>query len=395
MAEGKATVLRTAEDSPRIADIPAPPRLVARPRIGRRRLTRWGLLVLGPLAVILVTGWYYVTGGRYISTDDAYVKTDVAAVNAQVSGRVLALDVRDNQPVTAGQLLLTIDPGSYNLLLPTTPRSYSLAYTAAAANLAQVADQIAALRANYVGKEAALHQTQETITFLTREFQRQSNLAGHGYASEQAYDTAHHNLVQAQAQADIIRQQMAAIQAELGGNIATPTKDLPQYQAALALRDDADQALKLTKVYAPAAGIVTNVTLRPGDYINAGAPLFSLAEIRHTWVTGNFKETELTYVKQGQPATVTVDAYPGVVWHAKVESLSPASGDVFSLLPPQNATGNWVKVVQRIPVRLEVENKAGMPQLRAGMSVTAEIDTHHHRYLPAFLAKIAGLFGLQ
>ena len=155
---------------------------------------------------------------------------------------------------------------------------------------------------------------------------------------------------------------MAAIQAQLGGDVNKPTEELATYRAALARRDDAALALSRTKVVAPAAGVVANVTLRPGDYISTGTPVFSLAEIGHTWIEANFKETELTHVVPGQEATVTVDTYPGITWKARVESLSPASGNEFSLLPAQNSSGNWVKVVQRIPVRLALEPQPGAPQ---------------------------------
>lgn len=339
----------------------------------RRQLVRWGLIVLGPLLVLLAAGWFYVTGGRYVSTDDAFVKTDLVSINAQVSGQVTGLYVQNNQTVNAGQLLFEIDP-----------QSYQIALDQAEANLTNVRSQIAALRANYLEKAALLKNAEETVQFQQREYNRQVNLRSSGVASEQKVDDARHGFENAQRQAEVVRQQMAAIEAQLGGDVTKPMEQLAIYRAALARRDDAALALSRTKVFAPGAGVVANVTLRPGDYINAGAPVFSLAELGHTWIEANFKETELTHVLTGQTAAITVDSFPGVTWTGHVESLSPASGNEFSLLPAQNSSGNWVKVVQRIPVRVAIDAQPGAPQLRAGMSVDVEIDTGPHH--PAWVA---------
>lgn len=373
-AAERVTSLRTGADAPRpkaVDEARAPAR-------SRRPLIRWGLIGLGPLVVLLAAAWFYVTSGRYVTTDDAFVQTDLVSVNAQVPGQVTGLYVQDNQSVTAGQLLFELDP-----------RSYQIALAQAEANLSNVASQIASLRANYLEKFALLKNAEENIQYQQREFNRQNNLHSSGVASEQKVDEQQRALENAQQQADAIREQMAAIQAQLGGDTSKPTEDLPMYQAALARRDDAALALSRTKVFAPAAGVVAHVTLRPGDYVNAGMPVFSLAEVGHTWIEANFKETELTHVLPGQEATVTVDTYPGITWKARVESLSPASGNEFSLLPAQNSSGNWVKVVQRIPIRLAIEPQPNAPVLRAGMSVIVEVDTGPHP--PAWLAKIERL----
>ena len=348
------------------------------PAGARRQLVRWGLIGLGPLVVLLAALWFYVTGGRYVSTDDAFVKTDLVSINAQVPGQVTGLYVHNNQSVEAGQLLFELDP-----------RSYQIALDQAEANLINVKSQIDSLRANYLEKAAMLKNAEETVQFQQREYNRQTNLRSSGVASEQKVDEARRAYDNAQQQTDVVRQQMAAIQAQLGGDVSKPTEELATYRAALARRDDAALALSRTKVVAPAAGVVANVTLRPGDYIGTGTPVFSLAEIGHTWIEANFKETELTHVVAGQEATVTVDTYPGITWKARVDSLSPASGNEFSLLPAQNSSGNWVKVVQRIPVRLALEPQPGAPQLRAGMSVMAEIDTGPHH--PAWLQHLLNL----
>jgi membrane fusion protein, multidrug efflux system len=365
---------------PKTADTPlaAGERRARAPAGSRRALLRWGLIALGPLLVVLVAGYFYLTSGRYSSTDDAFVKTDVVSVNAQVAGQVTAVHVGNNQQVTEGQLLFELDP-----------RSYQIALMQAEADLTNVSSQVAALRANYQEKAAMLRNAEEAIQYQQREYNRQVNLRSSGVASEQKVDEVRRAFDAAQRQADVIRQQMAALQAQLGGDVAKPTEELAVYRAALARRDDAALALSRCKVVAPAAGTLANVTLRPGDYVSAGAPVFALAESGHMWVDAHFKETDLTYVRQGQPATVTVDAYPGRVWQAHVDSISPASGNEFALLPAQNSSGNWVKVVQRIPLRVSIAAQPDAPPLRAGMSVQVEIDTGPHH--PAWFAKLENL----
>ena len=375
-ARSDVTALR-----PKVADAPhhAPGATRHRPRRSRRQVIRWTLIGLGPILVLLVAGWFYVTSGRYVSTDDAFVKTDLVNVSAQVSGQVVAVHVTNNQRVAAGDLLFDLDPASYQIAL-----------NQADADLSNVASQIAALRASYLEKSASLRNVEDMIQFQQREFNRQTNLRSSGVASEQKVDEARRALDNALRQADVVRQQLAAIQAQLGGDVNKPTEEMALYRAALARRNDAALALARTKIVAPAAGVVANVTLRPGNFVTAGAPVFSLAEIDHTWVDAYFKETDLTHVIPGQTATVTVDTYPGITWTAKVESVSPASGSEFSLLPAQNSSGNWVKVVQRILVRLTIDPQPNAPQLRAGMSVVAEIDTGPHH--PRWLTEIENLF---
>lgn len=349
----------------------------------RRRKIRWLLIGLGPLLVLIVGGWFYFTSGRYATTDDAFVKTDLVSVSSQVPGQVSRVLVQNNQRIAAGQVLFEIDPASYKIAL-----------AQAEANVANVRNQIEALRANYAEKQAELKSAQQTVDFQQTEYNRAASLRKTSAVSQQQLDQARHNLEVAQQNVAQVQQQMAAILAQLGGDTATPVENLPQYRAAVARRDDAQLALDRTEVKAPADGVVANVTLRAGDYVTAGQQVFSLAEIGHVWVVGNFKETDLTHVVDGQPAKVTVDTYPGVTWNAKVESVSPASGNEFSILPPENSSGNWVKVVQRIPVRLKLEPQAGAPLLRAGMSVYATIDTGPHGPVSTFLAEVQSfLFG--
>jgi len=379
MAENRTVLLRPAAPEPATA-----PSQEHKPRRrAPRHYTRWTLLALGPIAVILGAGFAYLSGGRYVDTDDAYVKTDIVSINAQASGQLVAIHVHDNQAVKTGELLFELDP-----------KSYQIAVKQAEANMAAIADQIAVLRASYLEKQAALQQAQATAAFQQREYERQSRLSRSGVASEQKLDQTRHDLEQAQQQIGVIRQQLAGIRAQLGGSESAPKQDLAQYQVAMQRVEDAKLALARTKVFAPADGVVANVKIRPGDYVNAGTPVFSLAEVGHVWIEANFKETELTYVAAGQPATVTVDTFPGTIWRGNVASLSPASGGEFSVLPAQNASGNWVKVVQRIPVRIVFENANVQPQLRAGMSVSISIDTSHRRTLAGLWADFKKLLGL-
>jgi membrane fusion protein (multidrug efflux system) len=351
---------RDDQAAPASAPVAAP----TRPARSRKRLIRWILMALGPLLVALVGGWWFLTGDRYVSTDDAFIKTDLASISTQVPGQVATVHVRNNQAVNAGQLLFEIDPSSYKIALDQ-----------AEANLAMTRDRIDSLRANYREKAATLKSAQETTAHNQREFDRQTRLRTTGASSQAQFEQAQLALQQSTSSETAIREQMRAIEAQLGGNVDTPTEELGAYRAAVAQRDDAALALTRTRVTAPADGVLANVTLRPGDYIAAGQPIFNLAEAGNSWVEANFKETQLAGVSAGKPATVTVDAYPGKTWRATVESLSPASGNEFSVLPAENSSGNWIKVVQRIPVRLALEPQDGAPTLRAGMSVTVEIDT--------------------
>jgi membrane fusion protein (multidrug efflux system) len=228
------------------------------------------------------------------------------------------------------------------------------------------------------------------VEFYTHEQERQRQLLARKAASEVAFEQARRNLESARQKVASLEQQLAGIVANLAGDPDIPVEKHPRYIDAVAQRNEAARQLAHTVVRAPMAGVVTNVpSLQPGQYLTASTPAFSVVSTEHVWIEANPKETELTYVRPGQPATITVDTYPGVEWRGKVESVSPASASSFSLLPAQNTSGNWVKVVQRIPMRIDVETPAGKPPLRAGMSVVIGVDTGHARGLPTFLS---GLF---
>jgi membrane fusion protein (multidrug efflux system) len=338
-----------------------------------RQTVRAVLMLLGPLLVLVVGAYLYATGGRYVSVDNAYIRADKVSVSAEVAGRVAEVAVVENQPVKAGQLLFRIDDEPFGLI-----------YAKAEAQLKSTRDDIDALRASYQQRLAQIEMDRVSIDFYKREYDRQKDLAQRAIVSQTQFDTARHNYDVALQQELADRQDLSRILANLAGDPNIPAEKHPLYLAAVTQRDQAALDLRRTRILAPADGTISNITLRPGDYVKAETPVFSLIETARRWVEANIKETDLTHVRQGQKATIEVDTYPGVTWDAHVESLSSATGSEFALLPPQNATGNWVKVVQRVPVRLAIDMKPGQPPLRAGMSVTVEIDTGHVR----------GLFGL-
>jgi len=346
----------------------------------RRALVRWALLVLGPLLLVLVGGELYLRGGRYVSIDDAYVKADMVTVANDVSGMVASVAVRNNQPVHAGDVLFRLDEEPFRLALVT-----------AQARLDTVRNDIEALKASWRQKQEDIKSDQISIVFYQREEQRQNDLVNKSFVSRAQYDGARQRLDMARQQLASDNQQLAAIVANLNGDPQIAPEQHPRYLQAQAQRDQAARDLRRATVKASLDGVVTNVDkLQPGQYLAAGTAAFSLVATDHVWVEANPKETELTYVKPGDPVTIAVDTYPDVEWQGTVASLSPASGSEFSLLPAQNTSGNWVKVVQRIPIRLRINTAPGMPTLRAGMSVVATIDTGHQRSLAALFKALFG-----
>lgn len=346
------------------------------PRASRRRRLRWALFLLLPI-LLLAGSYWYVTGGQVMSTDNAYVEADKIGISTDVSGMVKEVDVKDNQHVQRGQVLFRLDN------LP-----FRLALQRAEAQVGIVRNDIDALKANYRNMQAQIKQAQDDIDYYDREFRRQQELASRQVASQASFDTARRNLQNAQQKLASLNQQLAAIAANLNGDPNIPVERHPRYIDAVAQRDEAARQLDHTVVKAPFAGIATNVpAIAPGKYLAASTTAFYLVATDHVWVDANPKETQLTYVQPGQKVTVTVDTYPDAEWHGTVESISPAAAQEFSLLPAQNTSGNWVKVVQRIPmrVRLDTSDKSLSP-LRAGMSVEVEVDTGHTRGLPHFLA---------
>ncbi len=350
------------------------------PVSGARTTALRAVLLVGvPLAAAAAGLYFYAAGGRHVETDNAYVKAHIIAVSAEVAGRVAEVSVRDNQAVAAGAPLFRIDPAPFDV-----------AIARAEAQMAVVRTEVESLRAERRVALAEAVESEERIRFATRQLDRQRQLKERGMGREDAFDEARHNLDVARARLTAVQERAGRVLAALGGDPEAPANRHPRYLEAQAARDAARLDLARTRVAASAAGVVSNMKLQAGEFVARGVPVFSLIETRDTWVEANFKETQLAGVRVGQAARIVADAYPGVEWAARVSTIAPTTGAEFALLPPQNATGNWVKVVQRVPVHLEIERSADQPPLRAGMTVTVAVDTGRSRGLPQFFAAWPG-----
>jgi membrane fusion protein (multidrug efflux system) len=344
----------------------------------RRPWVRRMLFLLLPLALIAGSAWY-VVGGRVMYTDDAYVNADKVGISTDVAGTVAEVDVHDNQEVAAGQVLYRLDA-----------LQFAIALANAKANRAQVALTLESMKRDYrrMVTDAAAEQSQ--VALDRTRYERATRLLTSGVESRAGYDQAQYTLQTDQSKLEALREEAGVQLARLGGNPDTPATQLPQYQQANAQVAEAERELLHTVVTAPFAGTVTNVpAIAPGKFLPASTTAFYLVDTHHVWIDATPKETQLTYVRPGQLASVRVDTYPGVRWYGTVESLSPAAAQEFSLLPAQNTSGNWVKVVQRVQMRIRVDTSdARMPPLRAGMSTQVYVDTGHPRGLPHFLAAL-------
>jgi membrane fusion protein (multidrug efflux system) len=341
------------------------------------RAVRVVLLVVVPL-VAIVTGLYiYATGGQEVETDNAYVKANIVAISASVNGRVIELLAHDNQPVEAGALLFRLDP-----------EPYQIAVAGARAQMEVVRTDVQSLRSEYRATLQEAAEGRELIDFLTKQLERQERLKEKGMTRGDTYDEARHNVEAAKRRLDSIREKTNRVLAGLSGDPNLPVERHPRYAEARAAYDTAMLDLARAQIKAPVAGVLSNMKLRVGEFVLKGAPMFSLIENGPLWIEANFKETQLTHMQVGQVATVLADAYPDLAWPASVEAIAPTTGAEFAVLPPQNATGNWVKVVQRVPVRIKVEQPPGKPQLRAGMTVTVAVDTGRPRGLPRKVQKL-------
>jgi membrane fusion protein (multidrug efflux system) len=343
--------------------------------IRRRRWRRRVLLLLGPVVVALGAGYVYLSGGRYVGTEDAYLRSHKIQVSADISARVVDVLVHENEPVKAGQTLFRLDP-----------EPLQIAIEQAKADLDQARNDIAALKASYRQRQEDLRGAQANLNLATSEFHRRDALVKSGAISQSEYEKAHNEYNVAQQDVAGIQQDISRILSKLAGNPTIDPDQHPSVRAAQAKVDQAELDLRHATVAAPSDGVVTQVdNLRVGNYLRAGTPAFMLMTTQDVWVEANMKETDLTFVQPGQTATVEIDTYPGRDFTATVDSIGAGTGAEFSALPAQNATGNWVKVVQRIPVRLVIHPSADQPALRAGMSAVIEIDTHHKRELPGIV----------
>ncbi|MDP6832813.1 MAG: HlyD family secretion protein [Alphaproteobacteria bacterium] len=333
-------------------------------------LIRFVLMLVVPIAGILYGAGLWAESLRYISTENAYVKSHVVAVSADVSGRVVEINAHDNQAIKRGDVLFRIDP-----------QPFQLEVNAVLAQLDDVRLDIQAKRMAYRAGLQTVEEYRENVRYMEQEYGRASELTKRGVGTTANRDAARHDLEMAKQRLKSSQENNQMVLAELGGNPKRPPEDDPKYQKLVADYGMAQLDLERTVIMAPTDGTASNVKLRLGEYVRSGTPVFAMVENGDTWVEANLKETQLTHVKLGQSATIVADAYPDNTYAAVVESISPATGAEFALLPPQNASGNWVKVVQRIPVRLRISDEEGRRNLRAGMTVTVTIDSERERSL--------------
>jgi membrane fusion protein (multidrug efflux system) len=331
----------------------------------RMQRLRWPLMALAGVAVLGGSAYFYLTGGRYQSTDDAYAQAATVSISANIPGRVSEIEVRDNELVHRGATLFKLDDAPFRI-----------AVSDAAAHLADTRLQIESLKSTYQQRQVELRAARDTQTYAQQQYDRQSRLIKSGISSQAQFDQAAHALDAARQQVANVQQQIGVALANLGGdpNIAPGRHPLvAQAQAAL---DRAQLNLSYTVISAPTDGVVAKVEqLQVGDMIAASAPVFALVSTGDVWIEANFKEVQLARMHPGQSATVRIDRYPDRAFSAKVTSVSPSTGSQFSLLPPENATGNWVKVVQRVPVRLQLTNVNAGFLLQAGLSADVTVDT--------------------
>ncbi|RDV03856.1 HlyD family secretion protein [Undibacter mobilis] len=351
----------TAEGAAATADTPAQP--------AKKRNLRRTLLIVLPLAAALIGGVIYLMGGRYISTDNAYVGAQKVLITPDVSGKVMKVAVHEGQHVNAGDELLMLDRVPFELALAQAKAKLAIArsdYDKAKANLASLI------------KLSDL--AERNVELKQRDLERKQKLVASQAGSAADVDTSAAAVVAAQLQAQYAEQQRDTTLASLLGDANLPLEKFPAYTEAKAVADNAERDLAHTTLRAPIDGTATQVdNIQLGRFVAAGAPIFSVIDDANPWVDANPKETDITYLRLGQKATLDIDSFPDRAFTGTVIAVSPGTGSQFSILPAQNATGNWVKVVQRVPVRIAFDKGQDLSRLRTGMSANIAIDTHYSR----------------
>jgi len=338
----------------------------ARPK--RRRL-RTVLLVVLPLIAAAIGFGIYITGGRYISTDNAYVGAQKVLITPDISGKIVHIAVIEGQHVKPGDELFTLDQ-----------QPYRLALAAAKAKLDQARSDYDKLKTNLKSLETLADLAAKNVDLKRRDVERKTKLMQSQAGSQVDVDNAAAALVTAQLQSEFTKQQRNSTLNQLLNDADLPLEKFPEYAQAQAALDNAQRDLAHTTVRAPISGTATQVdNIQLGRFVPAGSPILSVIDDQAPWVDANPKETDITYLRVGQTATLSVDSFPDHTFTGKVVAVSPGTGAQFSILPPQNATGNWVKVVQRVPVRIAFDKDEDTHLLRSGMSVNVDIDTHHSR----------------
>jgi membrane fusion protein, multidrug efflux system len=340
-------------------------------RRNRRKLIRWALMAGGVIVVAVGSVTYWLSSGRWMDTDDAYVQADSMTMSTDVSGIVTSIPVHEGQNVKKGEVLFSLDP-----------QKFQIAVDAARADLAQTRLNIEAMKAQYQAALRDASAREQQVSSDQRNYDRYAALVRQHAVTQQETDDARFKLAADQQAHDSAVAQARAQLAKLNGNPDVKPEDMPVYKQAQSRLDEALREMDHAVVRAPFDGIVTQVNkLQLGMYLGASTAAFGLVSTDHVWVEAQPKETQLTHVQNGQTVDVTFDIYPGRTWRGVVESVAPATDQNFSLLPAENSSGNWVKVVQRIPVRVRVDMQPGDPPLRAGMSAEINIDTGHERHL--------------
>lgn len=344
-------------------------------RWGRDVSLRQALLVAVPLLVSSGILVFWLAVRPRVSTENAYVKADIVHIAPEISGRVLSVVVRDHATLNKGDTLVLLDPEPYNLAL-----------AKAEAELDQARIQVETLRGLWQEAQMEHKEAESKIAFAEQQLSRQKQLAARGVAATMKLEEVESNALAARDRIQVLRQKVARTLAALGGDPDLPTDRHGLVREKQAARDRASYDLAQTTIRAPVSGVAASVKVQAGEQVKAATPIFAIVADQRPWVEANFKETDLTYVKPGQSAEVVLDFYPDITWQAVVESVSPATGAEFAILPPQNASGNWVKIVQRLPVRLRLLPRPDEPVLRAGMTAHVAIDTGQKRRVQALVS---------
>jgi membrane fusion protein (multidrug efflux system) len=353
----KVVELRKTQEEQAPAVVPKPARSRARMRLV--------LLVVIPLIALAGGAYFYLMSGRYISTDNAYVGAQKVLITPDISGKIAKVTVTEGQRVNAGDALLEIDA-----------EPFRISVTQAEARLASARTEFMNLKTNLASLTRRIVLARETVDLKQRDVERKNTLLSNKSGSQMDMDNSLNAVVTAKTQLEMLEQQEQGILNQLLGDKDLPIEKYPPYAQASAALDQAKRDLDHTVLRAPIAGMATQVaSIQMGRYVTAGTPVFSLIDDMRPWVDANPKETDITHLRIGQPVSISVDTFPGRTFRGTVAAVSPGTGAQFAILPPQNASGNWVKVVQRVPVRIEFAPTEDVRDLRAGMSVTVDIDT--------------------
>jgi membrane fusion protein, multidrug efflux system len=357
MSDKVVELRKTAEEAS------APPAVV-QPRPSRKRL-RLVLLVVIPLIALVAGSYFYLTSGRYISTDNAYIGAQKVLITPDISGKIAKVTVTEGQRVSAGDALVEIDAEPFRITVAMTQ-----------ARLDSVKTDFDNLKANLASTIRRITLARETVDLKQRDFDRKNTLLTNRTGSQVDVDNSQTAVVAAKTQLEMLLQQEQAFRNQLLGDPDLPIEKYPPYAQTAAALEQAKRDLDHTVLRAPIAGMATQVSsIQMGRYVTAGTPVFSLIDDTKPWIDANPKETDITHLRIGQPVSISVDTFPGRTFRGAVAAVSPGTGAQFAILPPQNASGNWVKVVQRVPIRIEFANNDDVRELRSGMSVTVDIDT--------------------